>query len=154
VNETPETLAHLQAIIDRSSATAGPGIKAHLLGEGWSMSAAEFVRFWREERMASIATISAKGSIHAAPLEIRLVDGVFHVPTYADAVRLADHRDNPRCVITAWKDPYRVAIVYGTARVPDGGDVVSVKVSPTRIYAIMPPAGHHSYRVNAEGERV
>lgn len=154
MNETPEAMRKLQQIIERSAATAGPGIKAHMLGEGWTMNAEEFVRFWGEGRMASVATVSAKGAARAAPLDIQLVDGVFHVPTYTDAVRLADHRVNPRCVITTWEDSYRVVIVYGNARVSDGADVVDVQVSPTRIYAIMPSAGHHAFKQNAEGQRV
>jgi hypothetical protein len=154
MNETPETMARLQEIIDRSATTAGAGIRAHLLGEGWTMSAEEFVRFWGEGRMASIATVSAKGSLHAAPLDIWLEDGVFHVPTYVDAIRLQDHHANPRCVITSWEDAYRVAIVYGMAKAGKGSEVVDVEVSPTRIYAIMPPAGHPAFRQNTEGQRV
>ena len=161
MNETPETLRRLQEIIDRSAATAGPAIKRNFIGGGWSMSAQEFVAFWEQQPMASISTVSAKGEVHVAPLEPRLVDGRFYIPTFPDSARLKDHRANPRCAIAAWAGPYRAVIVYGTAReVPanptertqetaveqgyDTSDMVTIEVTPSRIYGIRPPAGHPS----------
>lgn len=116
MNESVATLALLQQIIDTSAATAGAAIKRNFIGGGWSMSAAEFVGFWGAERMASISTISGDGAVHAVPLNIRLIDGMFYIPTFADAQRLRDHRVNPRCAITSWDDAYHAVIVYGTAR--------------------------------------
>jgi len=159
MNESPKMLATLQRIIDRSAATAGSAIRRNFIGEGWAMSAAEFVAFWGEARMASVATASQTGQVHAVPLDVHLVDGRFYVPTFPDSRRLRDHRENPRCVITSWDGPYRAVIVYGSAR--EGGSdptrrtaetaaeqgytsgaMVTIEVTPTRIYAIRPPEGH------------
>jgi hypothetical protein len=162
VNETPETIRWLQQIIDRSAATAGSTIKRNFIGGGWAMSAGEFVAFWGTERMASISTVSASGDIHVAPLDVRLIDGRFYISTFPDSQRLLDHRANPRCAITSWDGPYRAAIVYGTAREIDcdptgrsrdtareqGYDtssMVTIQVTPTRIYAIRPSAGHPAH---------
>jgi hypothetical protein len=159
MHESPDTLAALQRLIDRSAAGAGPAIRSNFIGGGWAMSAAELVAFWGESRMASIATASRRGAVHAAPLDIRLVDGRFYIATFPDSRRLRDHRDNPRCAITTWDGPYRAVIVYGTAREVAGdptgrtaavadeqgyvqGSMVTIEVTPTRIYAIRPPAGH------------
>ena len=159
MQESRETLARLQAVLDRSAASAGPAIRRNFIGGGWAMSAAEFVAFWGASRMASVATASRIGTVHAVPLDIHLVDGTFYIPTFPDSRRRQDHQENPRCVITSWDGPYRAVIVYGTAREvtedPTGrtvataaeqgygaGLMVTVAVTPTRIYAIRPPVGH------------
>jgi hypothetical protein len=159
VNETRETLARLQEIIDRSAAAAGPAIKRNFIGGGWAMSAQEFVAFWDAKPMASISTVSTKGEVHVAPLEARLIDGKFYIPTFPDSARLRDHRAHPRCAITSWDGPYRAVIVYGDARAVDADptgrteetaaeqryaarSMLTIEVTPTRIYAIRPPEGH------------
>jgi hypothetical protein len=161
MHESSATLRRLQELIDASVATAGPAIARNFVGGGWAMSAEEFVDFWGEGRMAAISTVSAKGAVHTAPLDPKLVDGRFFIPTFANSQRLADHRANPRCSIASWDGPYRAVIVYGNARVVERdptarsaevveeqglapGGVVTVEVTPTRIYAIRPPAGHHA----------
>jgi hypothetical protein len=77
------------------------------------MTADELVAFWGGIRMAAVSTVSASGRVHAAPLEVSLIGSQFHVPTFGDSVRLADHRANARCAITAWDDTYRAVIAYG-----------------------------------------
>lgn len=161
MNETPETLHRLQDVIDRSATTAGPAIARNFIGGGWAMSAEEFVTFWGSGPMASLSTVSAEGAVHVAPLEPRLVDGKFYVPTFPDSQRLQDHRANPRCAIAAWHGPYRAVIVYGTAREVAGdptgrtrataaeqsyasGGMITIEVTPTRIYGIRPPEGHQA----------
>jgi hypothetical protein len=155
-------LEGLQGIIDRSAATAGPAIKRNFIGGGWLMSAKEFVDFWAKGPMACLSTVSTDGSVHVAPLEPKLINGRFYVPTFPDSQRLKDHRANPRCAIAAWDGPYRAVVVYGSARevqvdpagrtlatasgqgyAPDA--VVTIEVTPTRIYGIRPPKGHSAY---------
>ncbi len=146
MDETSAEIEALQRLIDRSAATAGPAIRKNFADPAWTMSAPEFIRFWGSSRMASIATASSSGLVHAAPLEVRLSHGVFHVPTFADAVRLQDLRANRRCAITSWQDPYRAVIVYGRASLPESPatGTVDVVVRPTRVYAIRPPPWHHA----------
>ena len=168
--ESPETLSLLQSIIDRSAATAGSAIRRNFIGGGWCMSAAEFVSFWAPGRMASISTVSASGDVHAVPLDPRLFDGKFYIQTFPDSQRLRDLRIHPRCAITSWDGPYRAVIVYGIGRQidrdPTGrtaetaaeqrypmGSIISVEVTPTRIYAIRPPAGREATRPRAAASR-
>lgn len=162
MKETPKTLRTLQQIIDRSAATAGSALKRNFVGGGWSMSAEEFVAFWDRKPMASISTVSASGEVHVAPLEPRLIDGKFYIPTFPDSARLGDHRANPRCAIASWDGPYRAVIVYGAAREVNGdptgrtgetaseqryapGSMITIEITPTRIYAIRPPEGHPAH---------
>ncbi len=145
MDEQPETLAHLQAVIDRSAATAGAVMRQTFAADGWRMSAEEFVRFWDRRPMAAVSTATRGADVHSAPLEISLVDGVFQIPTYAESVRLRDHRANPPCAITSWEGPYIAVIVYGRALAPPfaaGAGMVTVQLTPTSIYAIRPPEGH------------
>ena len=161
MRESNQTLARLQQVIDSSAATAGDAIRRNFVGDGWSMSAEEFVEFWGDGRMASVSSASSRGQVHAVPLDIHLIDGTFYIPTFPDSRRLRDHRENPRCVITSWDGPYRATIVIGAAREsaddPVGrtsdtaseqgyvpGSMVTIAVEPTRIYAIRPPVGHHA----------
>jgi hypothetical protein len=142
MNESSETMRRLRDVIDQSAATAGPAIAKNFIGGGWAMTAEEFVAFWEETRMAAVSTVSAKGQVHTAPLEVALVDGRFRIPTFRNSQRLKDHRANPRCGITAWDGPYRAVIVYGDAAVEaTHGGMPTVVVTPTRIYGIRPPAG-------------
>jgi nitroimidazol reductase NimA-like FMN-containing flavoprotein (pyridoxamine 5'-phosphate oxidase superfamily) len=122
------------------------------------MTAAEFVAFWQGERMATVSTVSAAGAVHAVPMIPELVDGKFYLPTFPDSIRRRDHAANSRCAITSWEDAYRAVIVYGTARevpsIPAGdeerrhqpGSLVTIEVTPTRMFAIRPPRGHPRYR--------
>ena len=142
MRETPETMAKLQAIIEHSARTAGPAIAMNFIGGGWRMSAEEFVAFWGDERLAAVSTVSSKGAVHAAPLEVRLIDGKFHATAFADSQRLRDHRANPRCAITSWDGPYHAVIVYGRAETDAASNVI---ITPTRIYGIRPPKGHRAY---------
>lgn len=161
MHETEEALARLQRIIDRSARSAGSAIARNFIGGGWRMSARELVAFWGDARMASVSTVSPEGRVHAAPMDVRLVDGVFYTPAFADSVRLRDHRARPRCAIASWDGPYRAVIVYGQAREIDddpaqrtgsaaaeqrydAAGAVTVAITPTRIYGIRPPEGHHA----------
>jgi hypothetical protein len=146
--ESAEDIARLQALLSYSAESAGPAMRRNFAHPDWCMSAEEFVVFWGTGRMANVATVARSGAVHAAPLEITLARGKLVIPTYSDSVRLKDHRANKRCVITAWDDAYTAAIVYGDAEVPDdaGSGLVTVEVTPTRIYAIRPPPGHHSLK--------
>lgn len=112
--------------------------------------------------MASISTVASDGDVHFAPLEPKLVDGKFYIPTFSDSQRLRDHLANPHCAIAAWDGPYQAVIVYGTARVVKGDPtnrtsetameqgyatdaMVTIEVTPTRIYGIRPPEGHPAH---------
>ncbi len=136
-----ESLARLRAVIERSARTAGPAVADKFLGGGWQMTAEEFVAFWARGPLAIVSTASRDGRVHSAPIEVSLVDGVFHVPTWSNAKRLDDHLANARCSIAAWDGPDRAVIVYGTADVPAsaGGAMVVVEVTPTRIYGSRRP---------------
>jgi hypothetical protein len=84
MEESRETLAWLQGIIDRSYEAAGPAIKRNFGGD-WTMSAEEFAAFWAEDRMASVSTVSAEGDVHVAPLDPTFRAGRFYILTSGDS---------------------------------------------------------------------
>jgi hypothetical protein len=72
MRETPEDLAELQAILDRSYAAAGP----HLLSihtDDWRLNAEQIAERLTGMVILSLATVSSKGRPVVAP-----VDGMFY----------------------------------------------------------------------------
>ncbi|HEY2106299.1 MAG TPA: pyridoxamine 5'-phosphate oxidase family protein [Candidatus Binataceae bacterium] len=127
-------LARLQALIDRSTATATASVADSVAYSGRQMSAAEFVEFWRSVRLVAMATVGAAGQPHIAPVHAQLGGTKFRfgpghdaigdensdlttlrMVIYEDAVRRADLAHNPRVALTTWRDDGATAILYGRA---------------------------------------
>ncbi|HEV3109852.1 MAG TPA: pyridoxamine 5'-phosphate oxidase family protein [Candidatus Binataceae bacterium] len=128
-------LARLQALIDRSTATATPSVADSVAYSGRQMSAAEFVEFWRSVRLVAMATVSAAGRPHIAPVHAQLGGARFcfgpgrdavseensdlttlRMVIYEDAVRSADLVHNPSVALTTWREDGAAVILYGRAR--------------------------------------
>jgi hypothetical protein len=127
-------LAKLQALIDRSAASATASVADSVAYPGRQMSAAEFVEFWRSVRLVAMCTVGAAGQPHMAPVHAQLGGAKFgfgpghdsvdldcdlttlRMVVYEDAVRRADLARNPRVAITTWRDDGAAAILYGRAR--------------------------------------
>jgi hypothetical protein len=127
-------LSRLQALIDRSTATATPSVADSVAYNERQMSAAEFVEFWRSVRLVAMATVGAAGRPHIAPVHAQLGGARFgfgpghdavgdgnsdlttlRMVVYEDAVRRADLAHNPRVALTTWRDDGAAAILYGRA---------------------------------------
>jgi hypothetical protein len=128
-------LARLQALLDRSTATATASVADSVAYRGRQMSAAEFVEFWRSVRLVAMATVGGAGQPHIAPVHAQLGGARFRMGhggdavagqncglttlrmvIYEDAVRRADLARNPRVAITTWREDGAAAILYGRAR--------------------------------------
>ena len=152
-------LEALQALIDRSTRTAGPSVAESLAFPDRQMTAAELVAFWRDARMMAMATVGPQGQPHLAPVHSEIDGTTLRLVIYDDTVRRLDLRTNPRVAFTTWKDG-AAAIVYGRAREVAGSlrdarpgrsghprKVVTIEVALTRVYAMRapersaPPAG-------------
>jgi Pyridoxamine 5'-phosphate oxidase len=127
-------LARLQALIDRSTATATASVADSVAYGGRQMSAAEFVEFWRGVRLVAMTTVGAAGQPHIAPVHAQLGGSRFRfgpahdavgdensdlttlrMVVYEDAVRRADLARNPRVALTTWREDGAAAILYGRA---------------------------------------
>jgi Pyridoxamine 5'-phosphate oxidase len=149
----PPDLGVLQAIIDRSVASATPSV-ADSVGYGpRQMAAAEFVEFWRGLRLVAMSTVGAGGRPHIAPVHATLAGATLRLVIYDNTVRRADLARNPRVGFSSWRADGAAAIVYGKARELAGSlrparpgrsgqprQVVAIEVAITRIYAMRSPA--------------
>jgi hypothetical protein len=151
-----EVLDELQRILDRSRGAAGQAVRDTFEHPERQMTAAEFVTFWNSSRMKAMATASADGAPHIAPVHAEFVNGRLRSTIYENAVRRIDLQGNARVALTTWGAGGSVAVVYGRAReVPDSGRdtrpgatgkprrTVALDIEVTRIYAM-----------KARGERV
>ncbi|HUY39007.1 MAG TPA: pyridoxamine 5'-phosphate oxidase family protein [Candidatus Binataceae bacterium] len=149
---TAESLAALQALIDRSVATARPAAADSLAYGPRQMSAAEFLEFWQSVRLVAMATATSAGSPHIAPVHARLDGTTLRLVVYDNTLRRADIAANPRVAFTTWSADGAAAILYGRAReVPNSERdarpaqsgrarrLVELEVRLTRIYAMRPP---------------
>jgi hypothetical protein len=142
-------LAALQAVIDRSRASAGAAVRDTFGRAGRGMTAAEFVSFWNASRLKAMATAAPDGAPHIAPVHAAFVAGRLRTTIYENALRRRDLQANPRVALTTWGPNGAAAIVYGTARELPGSrretrpgasgrarHTVTLDVTATRIYAM------------------
>lgn len=145
------SLAALQALLDRSTATASPAVADSVAYPDRQMTAAELVDFWKAARIMAMTTVGPNGQPHTAPVHSTLDGATLSLVVYDNTVRRADIRTNPRVSFTTWKDG-AVAILYGQAReVPESlretrpgrsgrpRNVVTIEVALTRAYAMRAP---------------
>jgi hypothetical protein len=148
-NESMETLADLDALLDRSSAQAGPALADSVGYAPRRMRAADLFEFWRGVRLVAMTTVGANGQPHTAPVHAELHGGAVRVLVYEDAVRRSDIRTNDRVSLTTWNADGAVAILYGRAKELAGSlrdarpsqsgrarKVVEVEVRLTRVHAM------------------
>jgi hypothetical protein len=148
---TPQEVAALQALLDRSARTATPAVGDSVAYPERQMSAAELLAFWPTVGLVAMATVGAAGQPHVAPVHAELTGATVRLVVYENAVRRRDLAANPRVAFTTWKDGAAV-ILYGRARErPDTlrnaragrsgrpRKVVTVEVQLTRAYAMRPP---------------
>lgn len=147
-----KALSELQAVIDRSTRTAGAAV-ADSVGYGpRQMTARELVDFWREAPLVAMATVGAGGRPHIAPVHARLEGARLRLVVYDNALRRADLKENPRVAFSTWRADGAAAILYGIAREIPGSlrearhaksgnprRVVEIEVRLTRVYAMRPP---------------
>jgi hypothetical protein len=154
MNETPDTaeeLAALQALIDRSTRTAGASVGDSVAYPDRQMRAEDFLAFWRGARLMAMTTVGPAGQPHTAPVHTDIRGTTLRLVIYDNTVRRVDLRTNPRVSFTTWKDG-AAAIVYGRAREVEGSlretrpgrsgaprNVVTIEVALTRVYAMRPP---------------
>ncbi len=150
------SLAALQALLDRSTRSATPAVADSVAYPERQMRAAELVAFWKNARIMAMTTVGPNGQPHSAPVHSTLDGTTLSLVVYANTVRRADLKTNPRVSFTTWKDG-AVAILYGRAREVPGSlretrpgrsgtprHVVTIEVRLTRAYAMRapePPAG-------------
>jgi hypothetical protein len=148
-SETEESLAALDALLERSSAAAGPALADSVAFPPRRMTAAELFEFWRDVRLVAMTTVGPGGQPHTAPVHAELHGSTLRVLVYEDTVRRRDLATNDRVSFTTWNGDGAVTILYGRAREVEGSlrparpsqsgrerNVVEVEVRLTRVHAM------------------
>ncbi len=94
MNETPEELERLQALLDRSAAGAGPHLSGIITGER-RLGAADLVGRLRGMVLLVVATVTADGRPLLGPVDGYFLHGAFHFSSGRDSVRIRHLRARP-----------------------------------------------------------
>jgi uncharacterized pyridoxamine 5'-phosphate oxidase family protein len=114
VHESPEEIAELQALLDRTFARMNPHM-ARIVKPERRLSARQVVTYLQGIRHVAFATVNPRGEPRVAPLDGLFVHGRFHLSTGGEAARLADLRRQPRCSLTHFVGDDVAVTVNGTA---------------------------------------
>src|SRR5262249_7291272 len=91
----PDAVAALQALMGRSTRTAGASVADSIAFPDRQMTAAELVAFWKDARMMAMATVGPAAQPHIAPVHSELDGTTLRLVIYDDTVRRMDLRSNP-----------------------------------------------------------
>ncbi|CAN5584244.1 hypothetical protein BH23CHL2_BH23CHL2_10930 [soil metagenome] len=140
--------SRLGELLEQSRSRAGSDLRELIDRPDRHMDADAFRAFVAETPLWAMATASASGSPHIAPVHLRLTDNdELQITIHTESVRMRDIERDPRVAFTGWADGGRMAIIYGSAsvdpdsqRVSDAGGrekpVASLRIVPARIYAM------------------
>jgi nitroimidazol reductase NimA-like FMN-containing flavoprotein (pyridoxamine 5'-phosphate oxidase superfamily) len=120
MHETPEDIAALQALIDRSYASAG----AHLLrihDPERRLSAEQLSERLTGMRLLTLATVTADGRPIAGPVDGIFYRGAFHFGSAPDSVRFRHIRKRPQVSAVHLPGEELAIAVHGRAVLVDVG---------------------------------
>jgi uncharacterized pyridoxamine 5'-phosphate oxidase family protein len=120
MHETPEDIAALQALIDRSYASAG----AHLLrihDPERRLSAEQLSERLTGMRLLTLATVTADGRPIAGPVDGIFYRGAFHFGSAPDSVRFRHIRKRPQISAVHLPGEELAIAVHGRAVLVDVG---------------------------------
>jgi hypothetical protein len=143
-------MTDLQQLLSESSGKARRALDSLFNQPGREMTVEEFRDFFRSVGLFAMATTSASGSPHIAPVHVRLTDDdEFQMTIQAESLRWQDIQRDPRVAFTGWADGGKTVILYGkaieipgTRRTSTAGGrekpVLTLRIEPTRIHAMDP----------------
>ena len=146
-------MGDLKQLLEASSTKAGQALGSLFNQPGRDVNVDEFREMFRAIRLFAMATTSASGGPHLAPVHVQLTeDDEFRMTIQAESLRWQDIQRDPRVAFTGWADGGKTVILYGRAsEVPDshrtstaGGrekPVLTLDIEPTRIHAMDPRRG-------------
>jgi general stress protein 26 len=114
VLETPEELAHLQALLDASMAAAGPHLRS-IISDERRLSAAELTARLGGMRLLVLATVTADGRPLAGPVDGYLLHGTFWFSSGTESVRMRHLAARPAVSATHLPGEDLAVTVHGTA---------------------------------------
>ena len=140
MHETPEDIAALQALIDRSYASAG----AHLLrihDPERRLSAEQLSERLTGMRLLTLATVTADGRPIAGPVDGIFYRGAFHFGSAPDSVRFGHLRRRPQVSATHLPGEQLAVTVHGRAELIDVGSPEQAGFRRTLLEVYVPRYG-------------
>lgn len=138
--ESPDELAALQSLLDRSIATAGPHLR-EIFTDEVLMSAGEVVARMRGMQLLTVATVSRAGRPIAGAVDGYLLHGELWFSSGARAVRTAQLRRNPAVSATWLPDETTQLIAHGEVEIMPFGDERAAPMRQAMIDHYVPVEG-------------
>jgi Pyridoxamine 5'-phosphate oxidase len=117
MHETPQDIAELDELLQRSIEQAGPFLRSSFEMPEKSLSAAQLCRALDRIQTIAIATVTAKGEPRVAPIGAFLYRGHFYIPTTMESARVRHVRRRPGVSLTRFDGIDFAVIVHGEAAV-------------------------------------
>jgi hypothetical protein len=114
MQETPEDIAQLQDLLDRSHAAGGRHLRSIITPER-RVNAADLVERLQGMRLLVVATVTADGRPLTGPVDGIFYRGAFHFGSAPDSVRLRHLRVRPQVSATHLPGEELCVTVHGTA---------------------------------------
>ena len=114
MHETPDDLARLQELLDRSHAAGGPHLRSIITPER-RLSAAALVERLQGMCLLVVATVTADGRPLTGPVDGIFYRGAFHFGSSPESIRLRHLRARPQVSATHLPGEDLCATVHGTA---------------------------------------
>lgn len=114
MHETPEDIAELKAVLDRSYASAGP----HLLSihtDNWRLSAEQVIEKLQGMCILNLATVNSLGEPLVSPVDGMFYRGRFWCGSSPDSMRARHIRRRPQVSLTHSVGEELAVTVHGTA---------------------------------------
>jgi nitroimidazol reductase NimA-like FMN-containing flavoprotein (pyridoxamine 5'-phosphate oxidase superfamily) len=119
--ETPEEIDHLQRLLDRSAAGAGPHLRGIITDER-RLSAEQVCRKLQGMRLLTVATVTADGRPLAGPVDGYFLHGSFYFSSSRDSVRMRHLAARPAVSATHLAGEELAVTVHGRAELFDVRD--------------------------------
>jgi general stress protein 26 len=155
--ETRAELDHIQALIDKSMASASLQLRS-IAHEGRRLSADQVTEILQGKRQMAVATVTRSGEPRVSPLDLLLMHGRFYFCTSAHAAKVTQLRHRPaislaymesdivgitvhgHAVLHEWGSPRfddldrEFLAVYGGTPSTKDEAVAFIEVEPQRVY--------------------
>ena len=122
MEETPEDIARLEALLTRSIEQAGPFLRNSFEMPAHALSARQLVGYLHGVQTVALATVTARGEPRVAPIGAIFYRGQFYIPTVASAARTRHIAHRPAVSVTHFADDGLAIIVHGEAAIVRQGD--------------------------------
>lgn len=129
MHETPAELVDLQALIDRSFATAGAHL-ASIITPDRRLSAEEVTAYLVGNKHLAVATVTATGEPRVGAVDGLFLHGAFWFSTSGDSVRIRHLEARPAVSATHFVGDDIAITAHGTAYVIRGGTPEAAAVRP------------------------